>query len=151
LGDDVVSLPDTVKDGRAERSLVERDRFARSVDPQLGLNTLDGGLPSVDQRDGLGEACLETARRAQYARPSASARCAASVQVSRERGEDGDQRERPEQRDDDRMLDRPRCDTEVPPPRRCGGVVRGALLWRGRQIDRGKSNAGNTSCPNVTM
>jgi hypothetical protein len=38
LGDDVVSVADAVKDGCSERGFVERDRFGRSVDPQLGLD-----------------------------------------------------------------------------------------------------------------
>jgi len=37
--DDVFPLADTMKDGCAERCFVERDRFTRGLDPQLGLDT----------------------------------------------------------------------------------------------------------------
>src|SRR6266511_1121403 len=39
LGDDVVPLADPVKDGCTECGFVERDRFTRSLDPQLRLDT----------------------------------------------------------------------------------------------------------------
>jgi hypothetical protein len=43
LRDDVVSVADTVNDACAERGFVERDGFARSVDPQFRLDTRHGG------------------------------------------------------------------------------------------------------------
>jgi len=47
LRDDVVPLADTVKNACAESGFVERDRFTRSLDPQLGLDTRHR-LPSLD-------------------------------------------------------------------------------------------------------
>jgi hypothetical protein len=39
LGHDVVAVADTVQDRCAECGFVERDRFARVLDPQLRLDT----------------------------------------------------------------------------------------------------------------
>src|SRR6266511_4446894 len=45
LRDDVGPVADSVKDGCAECGLVERDRFTRSLDPQLRLDTRHRASP----------------------------------------------------------------------------------------------------------